>query len=68
MTKKDNVNSFYPVQVDDPEDDIDDSLNYPDIGFLRSAEDIDGEPFPDANISVSWQVPDGGIKITLILF
>ena len=33
---------------------------------MQSAEDFDGEPFPDANVSVSWQVPDGGIKIDSI--
>ena len=35
---------------------------------MQSAQDFEGESFPDANVSVSWQVPDGGIEIDLIFY
>ena len=49
------------AQIDNPEDDIDDSINFPDIRFVRSAFTFDPqEPYPDATLLHSWLVPDGG--------
>ena len=48
------------AQVDDPEPDIADSANYPDVRFIRSAELTGDEPYPDAELTQPWSVPDGG--------
>ena len=56
-----NLNLFNVTQVDNPEDDIDDSINFPDIRFIHSDFAFDSEePYPDAVLDHSWLVPDGG--------
>ena len=52
--------SLFVLQVDDPDPDIADSVNYPDIRFFRSEQVYGDEPYPDATVSTSWSVPDGG--------
>ena len=47
-------------QVDDPEGDIADSVNYPNIRFMRSSQVSNEVLYPDAVLDQTWSVPDGG--------